>query len=193
MQWGLSSVRQGESSGTITHEIVHFAFKVGDNNNNPYTAPYRRVGSGPWDIMDRGAFNGPGGPHRRWVVPAAEGASMPAGLMLRSKLRFNFLPDSAVLKLTRSSLAANGIAVANITARAVAPGPGAVAGVVVTLDGAPPQDRTPPDDMNTNPLSAVRPVYDFYSIEVVQRIGYDSFTPESGVLIAKNKNNEGNT
>ena len=25
-QWGLSSVRQGESSGTITHEIVHFAF-----------------------------------------------------------------------------------------------------------------------------------------------------------------------
>src|ERR1035437_9750233 len=70
----LSSVRQGESSGTLTHEIVHFAFKVGDNNNNPYAAPYRRVGSGPWDIMDRGSFNGPGGPHRRWVVPAAEGA-----------------------------------------------------------------------------------------------------------------------
>ena len=86
MQWGLSSVRQGESSGTITHEIVHFAFKVGDNNNNPYVQPYRRVGSGPWDIMDRGSFNGPGGPHRRWVVPAAEGAAMPAGLMLRSKL-----------------------------------------------------------------------------------------------------------
>ena len=105
MQWGLSSVRQGESSGTITHEIVHFAFKVGDNNNNPYAAPYRHVGSGSWDIMDRGSFNGPGGPHRRWVVPAAEGASMPAGLMLRSKIRFNFLPDSAVLKLTRSGLA----------------------------------------------------------------------------------------
>jgi len=44
--------------------------------------------------------------------------------MLRSKLRFNFLPDSAVLKLTRSGLAAGGIAVANVTARAVAPGPG---------------------------------------------------------------------
>src|SRR5581483_4042585 len=80
-QWGLSSVRQGESSGTITHEIVHFAFRVGDNNNNPYQTPYHRVRSGPWDIMDRGSFNGPGGPHRRWVVPASEGASMPAGLM----------------------------------------------------------------------------------------------------------------
>ena len=41
MQWGLSSVRQGESSGTITHEIVHFAFRVGDNNNNPYSRRIR--------------------------------------------------------------------------------------------------------------------------------------------------------
>ena len=193
MQWGLSSVRQGESSGTLTHEIVHFAFSVGDNNNNPYAAPYRRVGSGPWDIMDRGSFNGPGGPHRRWVVPAAEGASMPAGLMLRSKVRFGFLADSAVLKLTRSGLAAGGVAVANVTARAVDPVPGAFAGIVVTLDGGAPQDRTPADDMNANPLSAGQPVYNFYSVEVVQRIGYDSFTPDNGVLIAKNKDNEGNT
>jgi M6 family metalloprotease-like protein len=193
MQWGLSSVRQGESSGTLTHEIFHFAFKVGDNNNTPYAAPYRRVGSGPWDIMDRGSFNGPGGPHRRWVVPAAEGASMPAGLMLRSKIRFNFLADSAVLGLTRSGLAASGIAVVQVTARAVDPGPGAVAGMVVALDGDAPQDRTPADDRNANPLSAGQPVYNFYSVEVVQRIGYDSFTPDNGVLIAKNKNNEGNT
>ena len=34
------------------------------------------------------------------------------------------------------------------------------------------------------------PVFNFYSIEVVQRIGYDSFTPDNGVLIAKNKNAE---
>ena len=47
--------------------------------------------------------------------------------------------------------------------------------------------------MNANPLSAGQPVYNFYSVEVVQRIGYDSFTPDDGVLIAKNKNNEGNT
>ena len=193
MQWGLSSVRQGESSGTITHEIVHFAFRVGDNNNNPYVQPYRRVGSGPWDIMDRGSFNGPGGPHSRWVVPAAQGASMPAGLMLRSKVRFGFVSDANVLKLSRDGLAGTGPAVAAVTARAVDPGAASLAGIIVTLDGAAPQDRTPPDDMNRNPLSAGQPVFNFYSVEVVQRMGYDSFTPDNGVLIAKNKNNEGNS
>jgi M6 family metalloprotease-like protein len=190
MQWGLSSVRQGESSGTLTHEIVHFAFRVGDNNNNPYVEPYRRAGSGPWDIMDRGSFNGPGGPHRRWVVPAAEGASMPAGLMLRSKVRFNFLKDAIVLKLTRSGIAKSGPVVATVTARAVDPGPNGLAGITVALDGDGPQDRTPPDDMNRNPLSSGRTDWNFYSIEVVQRIGYDSFTPDNGVLLAKNKNEE---
>ncbi len=190
MQWGLSSVRQGESSGTLTHEIVHFAFRVGDNNNNPYVEPYRRAGSGPWDIMDRGSFNGPGGPHRRWVVPAAEGASMPAGLMLRSKVRFNFLSDASVLKLTRSGLTKSGLAVAAVTSRAVDPGPGGLAGITVSLDGDAPQDRTPPDDMNKNPLSSGRTDWNFYSIEVVQRIGYDSFTPDNGVLLAKNKDQE---
>lgn len=59
MQWGLSSIKQGENSGTITHELGHYAFDIGDNNNNPYKEPYRRVGSGPWDMMDRGCFNGP--------------------------------------------------------------------------------------------------------------------------------------
>lgn len=192
-QWGLSSVRQGESSGTLTHEIVHFAFRVGDNNNNPYAEPYHRVGSGPWDIMDRGSFNGPGGPHRRWVVPAAEGASMPAGLMLRSKIKFGFVSDASVLKLNRNGLAGSGLAVGTVTSRAADPGPGGLAGITVTLDGNAPQDRTPPDDMNKNPLSAGQPVFNFYSLEVVQRIGYDSFTPDNGVLIAKNKNGEGNT
>ena len=186
MQWGLSSVRQGESSGTITHEIVHHAFRVGDNNNNPYMQPYHRVGSGPWDIMDRGSFNGPGGPHRRWVVPAAEGAAMPAGLMLRSKVRFNFLNDGQVLKLTRDGLAAAGAAVAQVVTRAVEPWAGTYAGITVAMDG----DRAPQDDINTNPLSSGKPVWNFYSIEVVQRIGYDSFTPDNGVLLAKNKDNE---
>ena len=189
MQWGLSSVRQGESSGTLTHEIVHFAFKVGDNNNNPYAAPYRRVGSGPWDIMDRGSFNGPGGPHRRWVVPAAEGASMPAGLMLRSKSSLRFPRRFRRAEVDPQRPGCRRVAVADVTARAVDQVPGAFAGIVVTLDGAAPQDRTPPDDMNANPLSAGQPVYNFYSVEVVQRIGYDSFTPDNGVLIAKNKDN----
>ena len=190
MQWGLSSMRQGENSGTITHEIAHYAFDTGDNNNNPYVKPYRRVGSGPWDIMDRGSFNGPGGPHRRWVVPAAEGAAMPAGFMLRNRIRFKFVSDDQVLKLSRDGLAGSGMVTARIVARAVDPGPDGLTGLTIALDGAEPHDKTPACDPQADPLCAGPSVFDFYSVEVVQRIGYDSFTPDNGVLISKNKNEE---
>ena len=190
-QWGLSSIRQGENSGTITHELGHFAFDTGDNNNNPYVKPYRRAGSGPWDMMDRGSFNGPGGPHSRWKVPAAAGAAMPAGLMLRNRLHNGFLSPSQVLQLNRNGLAKSGLAIADITARAVEPLPASFAGLIVRLDGEEPRDRTPKDDPAANPLSPGNPTYDFYSVEVIQRIGYDSFCPDSGVLLAKNKDQEG--
>ena len=186
-QWGLSSMRQGENSGTITHELGHFAFSLPDLNNNPYVKPYRRVAAGTWDMMDRGCFNGPGGPHMRWVVPPMQGAFMPAGLMVRNRLENKFIGQADVLSLGRAVLAKSGIAVAEVTARAVDPLPGTTAGIVVRFDGGKPGDLTPSDDPATNPLSAGIPNYNFYTLEVVQRIGYDSFTPDNGVLIAKNK------
>ncbi len=191
MQWGLSSIRQGENSGTITHELGHFAFRTGDNNNNPYVEPYRRVGSGPWDMMDRGSFNGPGGPHMRWVVPATMGAAMPAGLMLRNRMANGFITPQQVLTLSREDLAKSGPVVATITARAVEPVKGTFAGIIIKLDGEEPHDRTPADNPATNPLSPGIPDFDFYSLEAVQRIGYDSFCPDNGVLLAKNKEKEG--
>lgn len=190
MQWGLSSIRQGENSGTITHEIGHYAFDIGDNNNNPYIKPYRRVGSGPWDMMDRGCFNGPGGPHMRWMVPAVMGGAMPAGLMLRNRILNKFTSPEEVLTLSREELAKKGPVIASVTARAVDPVKGTFAGIIVRLDGAEPHDRTPVDDPAVNPLSPGIPNFDFYSVEVVQRIGYDSFCPDNGVLIAKNKDKE---
>ena len=54
-------------------------------------------------------------------------------------------------------------------------------------------DRTPACSISTDPLCAGSSVYNFYSIETVQRIGADSFTPDNGVLLAKNKNAETNT
>ncbi|MBW3552207.1 MAG: hypothetical protein KY466_01785 [Gemmatimonadetes bacterium] len=130
-QWGRATMRQGESSGTITHELGHFAFRIPDLNNNQYVQPYRRAAAGPWDMMDRGSFNGPGGPHMRWVVPATHGAAMPAGLMLRNRLETGFVEESEVLTLSRDGLARSGPAVARVTARAVDPVPGAFAGVIV--------------------------------------------------------------
>jgi M6 family metalloprotease-like protein len=191
--WSNSAIIQGESSGSIRHEISHFAFRIGDNNNNPYVQPYRRAGSGPWDVMDRGSFNGPGGPHRRYLIPVMEGGAAPAGLMLRQMINFGFLNKEEVLEVSREGLAKSGVVVADVMAREVAPVPGTYAGIVVRLDGAEPVDRTPVDDPATNPLSSGVPNYTFYTMEVVQRIGYDSFTPDSGVLLAKNKDKASST
>ena len=186
--WGNSSMRQGESSGTITHEIVH-TFGIADNNNNPYATPYHRVGSGPWDVMDRGSFNGPGGPHMRWVVPASMGASMPAGQTLRSKTKLAFISEAQVLRISRDALATTGMIVATVKARSAIPNSSDLQGIRVELSS----DRTPTCSTSTNPLCAGTPVYNFYSVETVQRIGADSFTPDNGVLLAKNKNAETNT
>jgi hypothetical protein len=191
--WGESSIRQGESSGTITHELSHHLFNVGDNNNNPYVTPYHRVGSGPWDMMDRGSFNGPGGPHNRWEVPAQDGASMGAEHTLRSKVGMGFVPPSSVLRLNRDGLAKSGLAVTDVIARAVNADPlpaGSRAGVQVFLDGAAPVDHEPSCDVSTQPLcdgGGPNGRWTNYSLETVQRIGYGSFEPDNGVLIAKNK------
>lgn len=191
MMWGLSSIRQGENSGTITHELGHFAFRIGDNNNNPYIEPYRRVGSGTWDMMDRGSFNGPGGPHMRWVVPPIAGASMPAGLMVRNRLVNEFISEKDLIVTSRDGLASSAPVIARITARAVEPLPGEYAGMIVRLDGSEPYDKTPATDPAMDPLSPGIPRFNYYSLEVVQRIGYDSFCPDNGVLLAMNTDGEG--
>lgn len=190
---GGGRITQGESINSIRHEIAHAAFSIGDNYNNSYATPYRRTPVGPWDLMDRGSFNGPFGPHRRFALPPNEGGSMSAGLMLRQRLQFGFVDTSQVLMLNREGLAKSGIAVIDVTARAVDPIPGTVAGISIRLDGAAPRDRTPVDTPATNPLSSGVPNYDFYTMEVVQRIGYDSYTPDNGVLIAKNKDRTSST
>jgi M6 family metalloprotease-like protein len=184
---GGGRITQGESINSIRHEIAHAAFLIGDNYNNSYIQPYRRTPVGPWDLMDRGSFNGPFGPHHRYQLPPNEGGSMAAGLILRNRLQFGFVDTSQVLMLNRDGLAKSGLAVVDVTARAVDPLPGTLAGVSVRLDGAAPRDRTPADDPAANPLSSGTPNYDFYTMEVVQRMGYDSFTPDNGVLIVKNK------
>lgn len=73
---GGSSI-QAESSGmsVFAHEFSHI-IGIGDNYNNPYGIPPRRAYSGPWEMLSRGTFNGPGGPHSRWMIPATGGASM---------------------------------------------------------------------------------------------------------------------
>lgn len=245
---GGGSITTSEGSGAIRHEVSHAAFRIGDNYNNPYVTPYRRVAAGPWDLMDRGSFNGPGGPHKRYVVPKTEGDVMSAGVMLRQKIAFGFVTDAQVLTIKRDNLAKSGLVVANVTARAIDPAPPSLSGIVIRLDdgvlpfvggpggpggaagpgggggrgggaagvgtagagaagaaaadagaagraggrgaaapAVPTGDKTPIEDPVQNPLSSGTPNYNFYGLEVVQRMGYDSYTPDNGVLLSKNK------
>ncbi len=174
---------QAESSGmsTYAHEFSHI-LGIGDNYNNPYSVPARRDYSGPWEMLSRGTFNGPGGPHSRWLIPGTSGSSMGAQHMLRNKMKLGIVDDDAVLKLSRQALATSGLVLAKITAREVEPG-GRLAGINVTLDGG---DHEAACNTSTDPYCDGGG-YNNYTLEVVDRMGFDSFTPDSGVLLAKTK------
>ncbi|WP_157987460.1 peptidase M6 [Jiangella endophytica] len=202
-RWGSASIRQAESSGTITHEMGHFFFSIGDNNNNPFSdrqnppSPFHRVGSAPWDMMDRGSFNGPGGHHMRWVVPPNMGGWAPAGLMLRNRMLAGIADN--LVELSRENLATTGVFVDDVTARAADAGADGTSGIRIRLDGEGLPDRTPDCDANADPfchtdrLANGTTGWDDYTVEVIDRMGFDSFTPDSGVMIAKNKPRGSNT
>ena len=103
------------------------------------------------------------------------------------------MPRDKVIEVSREALASSGPVVVTLIARSVEPPAGSWAGLITRLDGAAPQDRTPVCNRDTDPLCAGDPLFNDYSMEVVQRIGYDSFTPDSGVLMAKNKDRQTNS
>jgi hypothetical protein len=170
---------------TYAHEFSHI-LGIGDNYNNPYSVPPRRAYSGPWEMLDRGTFNGPGGPHSRWLIPPVAGSSMGAQHMLRNKLKLGIVDEQHVLRLSRDALAGSGVVVARVTARAVQPRAGGLTGVNVAMDGG---DRSPACDPNADPLCDGGG-FNNYTVEVIDRMGFDSFTPDSGVLLAKTKDQD---
>ncbi|MEU6747223.1 M6 family metalloprotease domain-containing protein [Spirillospora sp. NPDC046719] len=182
------SSTQAESSGmaVFAHEFSHI-LGIGDNYNNPYGVPPRRAYSGPWDMLSRGSFNGPGGPHSRWMIPAVGGASMGAEHMLRNKLKLGIVDAGKVLQLDRDTLPQDGTVVATVTARSAEPSGGGLAGVNLKLGTG--GDKEPACDTGTDPLCDGGK-FDNYTLEVVDRMGMDSFTPDSGVLLAKTKDQD---
>ncbi|KAK8026153.1 hypothetical protein PG990_003976 [Apiospora arundinis] len=185
---GDGSSTQAESSGmgTYAHELSHL-LGIGDNYNNPYGNPLRRAFAGPFSMLDRGSFNGPGGPHSRWQIPATEGGSMGSLHSLRDKAQLGLVSNASILHLSREGLATSGLAVATVTARAVDPGPSGLMGLRVDMDA----DRSPACDIATDILCDGGG-YNHYHVEVVDRMGADSFQPDHGVLLSKTTN-DGNT
>ncbi len=177
---------QAESSGmaVYAHELSHI-LGIGDNYNNPYGTPLSRAYTGIWSMLSRGSFNGPGGPHTRWRIPATAGGSMGSQHVLRDKLKLRIVDEKNVLRLDRDALKSSGVVVARVTARSAPPGEKGLSGVNIALG----EDLSPPCDRATDPLCDGGG-YDNYTIEVVDRMGTDSFTPDHGVLLAKTKNKD---
>ncbi|KAF9731035.1 hypothetical protein PMIN06_003636 [Paraphaeosphaeria minitans] len=184
---GGGSSTQGESSGmaTFAHELSHL-LGIGDNYNNPYSDPARRAYTGPFSMLDRGSFNGPGGPHTRWQIPPVQGASMGSLHTMRDKHQIKLIDDTPILQISRSGLAASGPIIAELTARSVDPGTGLM-GFNISFGTA--GDLSPKCNTSTNPLCDGGN-YNNYNVEVVDRMGADSFTPDSGVMISKTKNSD---
>lgn len=181
---GGGSSTQAESSGmgVYAHELSHL-LNIGDNYNNPYGTPLRRTYTGIWGMMSRGSFNGPGGPHTRWQIPPVNGGSMGSLHMVRDKIKIGLLGEEHVLRLSREALASSGIVVADVTARSVDAGRNGLTGINIAMD----RDRSPACSTSADPLCDGGS-YNNYTVEVVDRMGADSFTPDAGVLLSKTKN-----
>ena len=184
---GGGSSTQAESSGqgVYAHEFSHI-LGIGDNYNNPFGDPPRRAYTGIWEMLSRGSFNGPGGPHSRWLIPPTGGGSMGAQHMLRNKIKLAMVDETNVLRLSREALAYSGLVTATVTARTVQPGQNGLSGINVELGTG---DLSPACDPDTDPFCDGGG-YQNYTLEVVDRMGADSFTPDAGVLLAKTKNED---
>ncbi len=180
---GGGSSTQGESSGmgTYAHELSHL-LGIGDNYNNPYGVPLRRAYTGPFSMLDRGSFNGPGGPHTRWMIPATEGGTMGSLHTMRDKFQIGLIGNDSMLQLSREQLSVSGIVVVHLIARSVDHGAAGLMGFRVRMGN----DLAPPCSISSNVLCDGGG-YDSYDVEVVDRMGADSFAPDHGVMISKTK------
>ena len=181
---------EAESSGraVYAHEFSH-NLGIADNYNNPYGDPLRRSYSGIWDMLSRGTFNGPHGPHMRWHVPSTIGAQMGAHHMLRNKLELGIVEPDSVTDLSRDKLANKGVLTTEITAREVQ-GEGLTSGLNLKLTGGDRSSCAEEGHTGEQAYLCDGGGYDNYTIEVVDRMGSDSFTPDSGVLLAKTKDED---
>lgn len=184
---------QGSSNGmaTYAHEFGHL-MGLRDNYNNPQADPPIRTYAGSWELMSSGSFNGPGGGHTRWMIPATQGGSVPPHHMLRNKIKQGFLDEDQYINVNRDDLEETGPIFADILSRSVPTGEEfgreGIYGINIEM-----VDHTPPnsieDDWRADMFRGAE-WYNNYTIEVVDRVGYDSFTHDSGVLMAKTKNSE---
>ncbi len=191
---GGGSSTQAESSGqsVFAHEFSHLR-GLPDNYNNPFADNIRNY-SGYWEMMSRGTFNGPGGTHNRWQVPNQGGSGLGPHHTAKFKRSLDVYEPGDLLEIQRDALDTEGIAVATVQQRSAQPGNGGYLGIRVRF-GA-----TTANGQNLRTCAALGHTgansfwchgndnYHNYDVEVVDRVGNDSFTPGHGVLIALTRN-----
>jgi M6 family metalloprotease-like protein len=179
---------QAESSGqsVFAHEFSHLR-GLPDNYNNPFGDLDRNY-TGYWEMMSRGTFNGPGGTHNRWQIPNQGGSALGPHHMLHFKNQLGVLGSSDQATVQRDTLALQGVAVVDLKAREAVPD-GDLVGLTVGLGAG--------DLSGTCSNQGLEPFYCpnrtggpylHYRLEVVDRVGNDSFAPGHGVLLSKSRN-----
>jgi hypothetical protein len=98
------------------------------------------------------------------------------------KMRINLVNNASVLMTSREELAEHGLLVAEITARVIHPDGNGLMGVHVVMG----EDLSPACNQTIDPLCDGG-AYNNYDLEVVDRMGSDSFQPDHGVMISKTK------
>ena len=179
---------QAESSGqsVFAHEFSHLR-GLPDNYNNPF-ADNERNFTGYWEMMSRGTFNGPGGTHNRWQVPNQGGSGLGPHHLLHFKNQLSVLAPTDQVTFARDTLQTQGVALVELKAREAVPD-GELVGATVTLGTG--------DLAGTCANQGLEPFYCpnrtggaylHYRLEVVDRVGNDSFIPGHGVLLTKSRN-----
>ncbi|MGW0606103.1 M6 family metalloprotease domain-containing protein [Streptomyces sp. NPDC002640] len=182
---------QAESSGlsVFAHEFSHLR-DLPDNYNNPFADDTRNY-TGYWEMMSRGTFNGPGGTHNRWQVPNQGGSALGPHHMVHYKQALGILGEEETVHLTKAALRDDGVAVATLRAREYVPGEGQKVALDLDVDGfrlgACEDQMARIGETDTRFWCPKGGNWQDYTMEVVDRVGNDSFTAGHGVLLSQNR------
>lgn len=105
---------------------------------------------------------------------------------MRDKHQIGLIDNTPILQISRAGLAASGPVIAQLTARSVDP-VGTLMGFNVSFNAG--GDLAPKCNVSLDAFCDGGS-YNNYNVEIVQRLGADSFCPDSGVMISKTKNSD---